>query len=132
MQIGKNTPAGKDLLERAEKIIGLEREAKGLQAQAKEIKEQISDAYGEAASEGYSKPVLRQVIKEMMMEPDKRQLVFEFESEVDVYRHALGLIDDEAGEPTISINGGPAHPMSAVKAVVQAVQAARETEPADA
>lgn len=99
MTIGRNTEKGRDLEQRASRIIGLKKVHKDLKRQAKDVKEQIDAAFKDAAGNGYNKPVLRQVIRELMLDADDRQAVFQFESEIGVYRHALGIEDDGTASP---------------------------------
>lgn len=139
--IGKNTERGKDLKRRAQEIFDKERAQKAAKQTAKELGEDIKVLYRSAASHGYNADALHDVLQEMHMEPEAReehyQLQLLFNDERDIYRHALGLVDGEDGpdeeEPTISLNGGPAHPMSVVREAVDIVKARnRRREPAEA
>lgn len=64
-----------------ERIERLEEEKRG-------ISEDIKDVYSEAASTGYDKKILRQVIKLRKMRADERQ---EMEAVLDAYMAALGM-----------------------------------------
>jgi len=127
--IGKNTARGCDLRQRAELIAGKERSLDEMSGQVKELKAEIKDLYKDAASNGYSLKVLRGVMKEFHMPEGEReahyQIEMEFAEEVDIYRHALGLVKDGSAETTISINGGPAAPISVVRAAVDEVKRAK-------
>ena len=54
----------------------------------KAISEDIKDVYSEAASTGYDKKILRQVIKLRKMRADERQ---EMEAVLEAYMNALGM-----------------------------------------
>lgn len=64
-----------------ERIERLEEEKKG-------ISDDIKDVYSEAASTGYDKKILRQVIKLRKMRADERQ---EMEAVLEAYMAALGM-----------------------------------------
>ena len=64
-----------------ERIERLEEEKKG-------ISDDIKDVYSEAASTGYDKKILRQVIKLRKMRADERQ---EMEAVLEAYMVALGM-----------------------------------------
>lgn len=64
-----------------ERIERLEEEKKG-------ISDDIKDVYAEAASTGYDKKILRQVIKLRKMRRDER---LEMEAVLDAYMAALGM-----------------------------------------
>ena len=64
-----------------ERIERLEEEKRG-------ISEDIKDVYSEAASTGYDKKILRQVIKLRKMRADERQ---EMEAVLEAYMAALGM-----------------------------------------
>lgn len=64
-----------------ERIERLEEEKKG-------ISDDIKDVYTEAASTGYDKKILRQVIKLRKMRRDER---LEMEAVLDAYMAALGM-----------------------------------------
>lgn len=64
-----------------ERIERREEEKKG-------ISEDIKDVYSEAASTGYDKKILRQVIKLRKMRADERQ---EMEAVLEAYMAALGM-----------------------------------------
>ena len=62
-----------------------------IEAQNVRIKDETEarkEIYAEAASRGYSKPILRELVKLRAMKPDDRA---ERESLLDVYRAALGM-----------------------------------------
>ncbi len=106
--IGKNTARSEDLKRRATEIFEKERTLKKTKQTAKELADDIKVLYSAANSYGYNADVLRDVLKEMHMEPDARaehyQLEMLFSDERDIYRHALGLIDDD-GRPAANDDG---------------------------
>ena len=59
-----------------------------LEEEKKAISEDIKDVYSEAASTGYDKKILRQVIKLRKMRADERQ---EMEAVLEAYMTALGM-----------------------------------------
>lgn len=59
-----------------------------LTEERKAIQSDIADVYTEAASAGYDKKVLRQVVKLRAMRPDERQ---EMQAVLDAYLAALGM-----------------------------------------
>lgn len=59
-----------------------------LEEEKKAISDDIKDVYSEAASTGYDKKILRQVIKLRKMRADERQ---EMEAVLDAYMAALGM-----------------------------------------
>ncbi len=59
-----------------------------LEEEKKAISEDIKDVYSEAASTGYDKKILRQVIKLRKMRADERQ---EMEAVLEAYMAALGM-----------------------------------------
>ena len=62
-----------------------------IEAQNMRIKDETEarkEIYDEAAGRGYSKPILRELVKLRAMKPDDRA---ERESLLDVYRAALGM-----------------------------------------
>jgi uncharacterized protein (UPF0335 family) len=59
-----------------------------LEEEKKAISEDIKDVYSEAASTGYDKKILRQVIKLRKMRADERQ---EMEAVLEAYMNALGM-----------------------------------------
>jgi uncharacterized protein (UPF0335 family) len=99
MTIGRNTERAKALEEQAERIILLERTHRDLKFQAKAAKEHIETAYKDADKKGFDKKTLRQVIRELLLDADSRQAVFDFEQEIDAYRHALGIEDTGESAP---------------------------------
>jgi len=62
-----------------------------LEAEKKEISENVRDAYGEAKSQGFDAKVIRQVIKERKM--DKNELD-EQETLLAMYKRALGMLPE--------------------------------------
>lgn len=71
-----------------------------LEEEKKTITDDIKDVYGEAKATGFDSKALRKIISERRQDADERM---EFESILDVYRVALGMIapdptdDDEEG-----------------------------------
>ena len=59
-----------------------------LESEKKAISDDIKDVYSEAASTGYDKKILRQVIKLRKMRADERQ---EMEAVLEAYMAALGM-----------------------------------------
>ena len=59
-----------------------------LEEEKKAISDDIKDVYSEAASTGYDKKILRQVIKLRKMRADERQ---EMEAVLEAYMCALGM-----------------------------------------
>ena len=59
-----------------------------LEEEKKAISDDIKDVYTEAASTGYDKKILRQVIKLRKMRADERQ---EMEAVLEAYMAALGM-----------------------------------------
>ena len=59
-----------------------------LESEKKAISDDIKDVYSEAASTGYDKKILRQVIKLRKMRADERQ---EMEAVLEAYMCALGM-----------------------------------------
>ena len=66
------------LIERIERV----------EEEKKAISDDIKDVYSEAASTGYDKKILRQVIKLRKMRADERQ---EMEAVLEAYMAALGM-----------------------------------------
>jgi len=104
--IGKNTARGKDLTERADVIAGKEKIHAQYKAQAKAIKNEITDHYKSAQNAGYAVRTLKKAVKEVLLTEEEREDLYKGEQaaqlELDLYRHALGLLDgDDAdeGEP---------------------------------
>ena len=83
--IGHNSTrdiAGDDRLRLlVERIERLEEEAKG-------IRDDIKDVYGEARATGYDAKIMRQLVRLRKMKPDDRK---EMEAILDLYKAALGL-----------------------------------------
>lgn len=87
-----NTPDGTRLVSYISRIENLE-------AQKKEIQEDIKDIYVEVKSAGYTPKVVRQLIRERAM--DKQQLEEERQM-LEIYRDALGqLADTPLGEAAL-------------------------------
>lgn len=68
-----------------------------LETEKKVIADDIKDVYGEAKAMGFDTKALRKIVAERKQDSDER---IEFETVLDVYRHALGMIrayesDDE-------------------------------------
>lgn len=66
------------IVERLERLID---ERKGMTAD-------INDVYTEAASQGYHKPALKEIIRKRAMDAQKRQ---ELEAHLETYQMSLGL-----------------------------------------
>jgi uncharacterized protein (UPF0335 family) len=79
--IGHNLVAGEELNLLFERIENME-------AQKKELGEDIKDVFLEAKSRGYDVKIMRQVLRLRAMDPDKRQ---EERYLVDTYASAIGL-----------------------------------------
>ena len=79
--IGHNLVAGEELNLLFERIETME-------AQKKELGEDIKDVFLEAKSRGYDVKIMRHVLRLRAMDPDKRQ---EERYLVDTYASALGL-----------------------------------------
>lgn len=86
-----NEKTREDLRNRVGEIVAREKEKREHQAKAKEVGEDIGDLYDAAVSAGYSRKIMKRMAAEMMMEPDERQGVLDFEAETDTYRRALDL-----------------------------------------
>lgn len=68
-----------------------------LEEEKQTIADDIKDVYGEAKATGFDTKALRKIIQERKQDQDARQ---EFETVLDIYRHALGMarahdIEDE-------------------------------------
>ena len=122
-----------------ENIENLEEEKRGLAAD-------ISDEFKAAKASGFDVRIMRQVLKLRRADPDEVKAA---EAVLETYLHALGMLDGtplgnwadqvEAAdklsamhrkdgaerETTISVNGGPAHPMSVVREAVEIVKRGR-------
>lgn len=117
-----------------EQIERLEEEKRGLG-------EDIRDKFAEAKAIGFDVKAMREVLKLRKKSKTDRD---EHQAIVETYMHALGMLADtplgEAAikaatggyETTISINGGPAHPMSVVREAVDLVRGKRSTKEAEA
>jgi uncharacterized protein (UPF0335 family) len=79
--IGHNLVAGDELNLLFERIENME-------AQKKEIAEDIKDVFAEGKSRGYDVKIMRQVLRLRALDPDKRQ---EERYLVDAYASAIGL-----------------------------------------
>lgn len=116
--------AKQQLRQMVESIERLEEEKKALAGD-------IQDKYLEAKGLGFDVKILRKVIQLRKKSSTERE---EEDAILDTYLHALGMQGDmfaEDPEPTISINGGPAHPMSVVKQAVEQVRDSRLREAAE-
>lgn len=141
--IGKGTARAKDLVERVRAIAGKRQIEKKLIAQVKDVRDDIKDLYASAKSAGYDQKKMKTVVAEALMSAVERQqhyqLEMDFGDELDAYRHALGLVDSDKDDPldvasghsacesgdtdaTISVNGGPEHPISVVKEALHIVK----------
>lgn len=83
MSEGDNLAAQRQLQALVERIERLEAEKKGLT-------EDIGEVYGEAASNGFDKRLLRKLIAERKQDAKKRK---EDEEVLDLYRAALGMFE---------------------------------------
>lgn len=96
--IGKGTALAHDLESRVLEIAGKMQAEAQAKATAKEIAAEIKEKIADAASAGFDAKQVRERAKEMALEPDVRaaklQLEMDFEQIRDVYRHALGMIDE--------------------------------------
>jgi uncharacterized protein (UPF0335 family) len=79
--IGHNLVAGDELQLLFERIENME-------AQKKEIAEDIKDVFAEGKSRGYDVKIMRQILRLRALDPDKRQ---EERYLVDAYASAIGL-----------------------------------------
>jgi uncharacterized protein (UPF0335 family) len=79
--MGHNLVAGDELNLLFERIENME-------AQKKEIAEDIKDVFAEGKSRGYDVKIMRQVLRLRALDPDKRQ---EERYLVDAYASAIGL-----------------------------------------
>ena len=77
-----STAAARQLKAVVERIERLEDDKRGIQ-------EDIKEVYAEAKGNGYDVKALRKIIAERRADPEDRQ---EFESILDLYRHALGML----------------------------------------
>ena len=121
--------------------------------QIAELQGQVKELKAAAKADGYDMKAFGQIIKEMRRGPEFQSDQLSLELVIDTYRTAVGLptdieeaqeaareaaaglparkgglndaVEDGAPETTISINGGPPHPMSVVRAAVGAVKAAK-------
>lgn len=84
----KATPGGNA----AARIRGFVERIQRLEEEKKTIADDIKDVYGEAKGEGFDTKALRKIIAELKQDADERA---EFESILDLYRHALGMIGDD-------------------------------------
>lgn len=110
----------------------------------------IKNKYAEAKAVGFDVETMKKIVKLRTKSKTERE---EEESVLEVYMHALGMLDgtpmgeyidkldatdrlsemareDGAPEPTISINGGPPHPMSVVREAVEIVKRTKSRVPA--
>lgn len=79
--IGHNLVAGDELQLLVERIENME-------AEKKNVAEDIKDVYLEAKSRGFDAKIIRQIVRLRAMDPDKRQ---EERYLVDTYASAIGL-----------------------------------------
>ena len=99
MNIARGSASGKELERRAGVINGLEDQVADMKGQLKELQQQIKDELANAKSEGFNPRAVKQVCKELRMDPEDRDAVQQYEMELDTYRHAVGLLDGtERGE----------------------------------
>lgn len=75
----------------AKRIVTLEEQQAQLKHALTVNKADIKEIYGEAASTGFNPKALKIAVAELQMDAESRQMKFEFEDEVDLYRHALGI-----------------------------------------
>lgn len=59
-----------------------------LEAEKKDLGEEINDVYNEAKATGYDAKIMRQIVKLRAMKPDDRR---EMEAVLDTYKAAVGL-----------------------------------------
>jgi uncharacterized protein (UPF0335 family) len=59
-----------------------------LEAEKKDIAEQVKEVYAEAKGRGYSTPIMREIVKLRKMKPDDRA---EREAVLQLYASALGM-----------------------------------------
>lgn len=71
-----------------ERLLLLIQRIENLELEKKGISDDIKDVYTEAASTGYDKKILRQVIRLRKMRKDERQ---EMEAVLEAYMAALGM-----------------------------------------
>lgn len=79
--------SGEQLRQYIERIETLENEKR-------DIADSIKDAFAEAKGNGFDVKVMRHIIKLRKLEPAKRE---EKESIIDIYMHALGMIQGDDG-----------------------------------
>ena len=71
-----------------ERIERMEEEKKG-------VADDIRDTYNEAKSQGYDPKIMRQIVRLRKKSQEERQ---EEETVLEVYMHALGMLDDNASK----------------------------------
>lgn len=110
-----------------------------LQEEQKALGGDIKDKFLEAKGVGFDVKTMREVLRLRKKSSSERQ---EAEALLDTYLNALDMQGDmfrdaapanDEPEATISLNGGPAHPISLVKEAVRLVRRDRglETEAAE-
>jgi uncharacterized protein (UPF0335 family) len=134
MTTGLQDGAQQQLRHHIERIERLEEEKKATAGE-------IADEFAAAKASGFDVTIMREVLKIRRMSKAERS---EKDAVLDTYLHALGMLDgtplgewakredggreDGGREPTISINGGPAHPMSVVREAAGIVKRAKRGE----
>lgn len=92
--------AGHDLGIAADKLKALVERIERLEEEKRGIGADIKEVYAEAKGCGFDTKIMRQIIKERRMDKDDLD---EFESVLEVYRRALGMLADtplgRASEP---------------------------------
>lgn len=63
-----------------------------LNEEKRSLADDIKDVFAEAKGNGFDTKAMRKIIAERKMDAAERQ---EFESVLDIYRHALGMLFDE-------------------------------------
>jgi uncharacterized protein (UPF0335 family) len=70
-----------------------------LEEEKKQLASDVRDKYLEAKAVGFDVKVLRQVVRLRKKSQEERQ---EEESVLEVYMHALGMLDDNSGKPAFA------------------------------
>lgn len=145
MTTGLQDSAQQQLRRHIERIERLEEEKGALAVD-------IADEFKAAKAVGFDVKIMREVLKLRRLSKSERS---EKEAVLDTYLHALGMLDgtplgdwarrdqaaerlqemareDGGREPTISIDGGPEHPMSVVREALGIVKAARKGKRSEA
>lgn len=75
-----------------ERLGGFITKLEKLNAKKDQVLQEIREEYASAKAVGYDGKTIRRIIKEKKMEPEKRK---EQENLLQLYKSALGLLDDE-------------------------------------